>query len=62
MATTNEQEQSERNVSLIISIRIDSVPLSEVAALEAQAFDLGDEWGAQVDINKGAPRGTPPAQ
>ena len=49
----------ERKVSITITIRIDNVPASEVAALEEQAFQVGDEWGAQVDINKGAPRGLP---
>ena len=51
-----EQKKDERMVSVLITIRIDSVPLSAVADLEKQAFDVGDEWGASVDINKGQPR------
>lgn len=46
----------ERRYSLTIVIRIDALPASEIAKLEEEASQLGDEWGAQVDINKGAPR------
>ncbi len=51
-----EQKQPERRVSLVITIVIDSVPVSEVSDLEEQAFQLGDEWQARVNINKAEPR------
>ena len=57
MAT--DKLQVEREYSLTITIRIDKLPASEIAQLEEQASQLGDEWGAVVDINKGAPRGLP---
>lgn len=57
----DDKQPEERRVSITITIRIESVPASEVAALEEQAFQVGDEWGAQVDINKGAPRGNLPS-
>lgn len=53
---TNEPV-TEREYSLTITIRIDRLPASEIAKLEEEASQLGDEWGAQVDINKGSPRG-----
>lgn len=53
---TDEQGKTERMVSVLITIRIDSVPLSAIADLEEEAFKVGDEWGASVDINKGQPR------
>jgi len=57
MATSTDQK--EREYSLTITIRIDKMPASEIATLEEQASQLGDEWGAVVDINKGAPRSLP---
>lgn len=54
--TDATSENDDRKVSVIITIRIDSIPLSEVAAIEKQAFDVGDEWGAVVNVNKGAAR------
>lgn len=56
----NDEVKPERNVSLVITIVIDSVPASEVAGLEEEAFQLGDEWGARVNINKAEPRPTFP--
>lgn len=53
------KEQPERKVSLVITIVIDSVPISEVGDLEEQAFQIGDEWQARVNVNKSEPRPTP---
>lgn len=49
----------DREVSLIITIRINSIPSSQVAQIEEEAFRVGDEYGAQVDINKGVARPVP---
>ena len=54
--TDETTKPADRPVSVIITIRIDSIPLSEVAEIEKQAFDVGDEWGAVVNVNKGAAR------
>jgi hypothetical protein len=54
--TDEQNAQQERRVSLIITIRLDSVPVSEVARLEEEAMSLGDEYGAQTDIIKSNPR------
>ena len=51
-----QTDQKERLVSLLITIRIDAIPASQVQAIEEEAFRVGDEFGAQVDINKGAAR------
>jgi hypothetical protein len=55
MADTIQQEQ-ERKVNLVITIRLDNVPVSDVARLEEEAMSLGDEYGAQTDIIKSNPR------
>jgi len=57
MAENNQV--NDRLVSLLITIRIDSIPASQVAQIEDEAFRVGDEFGAQVDINKGAARPAP---
>lgn len=54
--TDEKTNPEERRVSVVITIRIDAIPLSEVAEIEKQAFDVGDEWGAVVNVNKGAAR------
>lgn len=56
MAT--EKDVPARSVQLIINIVIDSVPADEVAALKEQAYQLGDEWGARVNVNE-TPARTP---
>lgn len=53
-----ETNPIERMVSVVITIVIDSVPNSQVAPLEEQAFQVGDEWGARVNVQKGEPRPT----
>lgn len=55
----DKSQTDERMVSMIITIRIDSIPLSEAQKIEEEALRVGDEWGADTDINKGAPRGLP---
>jgi hypothetical protein len=57
---TNDNKTPARKVSLVITIVIDSVPSDEVAALEEQAFQIGDEWGARVNVSKAEPRGQIP--
>lgn len=54
MAEINQN--NERHVSMIITIRIDDLPLSEAQRIEAEALQVGDEWNAQTEINKGDPR------
>lgn len=54
-----DKTQDERMVSIVITIMIDSVPNSQVGALEEQAFQVGDEYGARVNVSKSEPRGVP---
>ena len=56
MATSTDQK--EREYSLTITIRIDRLPASQIVKLEEEASQLGDEWGAVVNIFKDAPRET----
>lgn len=51
-----EDQNKERLVSMVITIRIDAIPLSEAQRIEAEALAVGDEWGAQTEIMKGDPR------
>ena len=56
-----EQEvQPKRMVSMVITIILDAVPNDETPALEEQALQVGDEWGARVNISKAEARGVLP--
>lgn len=47
-----QKAEQSRMVQLVINIVIDAVPLDAVNALKEQAYQLGDEWGARVNVNE----------